>query len=258
MRRSGMLIWSIAIALFLGAAAVAAASEPAAGPDPVLGQWPDWRGQVSCGSDGVPFSPRVALRRPADAEKGHRPAEIALRKFLDARRQPGEGRHDWRLLAENAESADFIRGSVVGESSEHVRLERVNGIWVGTFDWHPCGLHARRNGHPAVPWTLNRGQRLTASTSTIKVWIGSFECDNTDVKAPVFRREGDRLLMTLWPRPKPPSNLPCPEELIERELTIHLPRPLANLKLYDGGVFPGHLEEPPPAYPASRSAFLRQ
>jgi hypothetical protein len=39
MRRSGTLIWSIAIALFLGAAAVAAASEPAAGPDPVLGQW---------------------------------------------------------------------------------------------------------------------------------------------------------------------------------------------------------------------------
>lgn len=258
MRRSGILIWSIAVALIFGSAAVAVASEPATGPDPVIEQWPNWRGQVSCGADGVPFLPRVALRRPADAEKGHRPAEIALRKFLDARRQPSEGRHGWRLLAENAESADFIRGSIVNESSEHVRLELVNGSWVATFDWHPCVLRAWRKGHPAVPWSLDRDQHLTASTSTIKVWVGSFECDNTALKAPVFRREGDRLLMTLWPHPKPPSNLLCPEELLERELAIRLPRPLANLKLYDGGVFPPRLAEPPAVQPLSRSAFLRQ
>jgi hypothetical protein len=258
MRGRGIAILGAAL-LFIGAVAATAAEPNGRGPDPAVKAWPDWPGRVACGPTAPSFHPQSALSRPADAEKGSLPAEVALREWLREKRQPGPERHDWRLLGANEEIAEFIRGGIGDESAEQVAFLRSGDSWKAAFKLHgPCRFRARRGSRVATSWILARGSRLMPSTRIVKIRLEARECSSgrmasARLERPAFRRENGALLMTLWLRPLPPGNYTC-QKALEPPVIIKLPRQLGNSELLDGSVFPPR----PPGQAASRSAFLRQ
>lgn len=239
MNRSGFLVCALIAVAISGAASLACAATGRS-PDSVLQEWPSWPTKVACGPKSPAFYPDVALRRPADAENGSRPPEIALRTFLREHRQPGPQRHGWRLLAVDHETADFIHGDIEDPSTELIAVSRHAGTWHAEFRYDGlCEFHAARGHRIATSWGLVDGRPLKPSTRSIEVFLGNpDECNSVAIEPPEFRRENGVLLMTLWLHPLPHHHLACTEEELFRPIKIHLPRPLGQLKLYDGGIFP--------------------
>jgi hypothetical protein len=256
MRRSGILIWSIVITLALsvgaGAIAVAAQSrsgDPAqgvAGADPAVAEWPGWTVEVVCG--WVPFDPLVAFADPADAERGHSPAEIALRRYLAKSRHyfPPSKPHGWRLLVETSDYAEFGRGELSRGGVEVNTFRRGKKDWDWSGSSSSCQPQVLRDNQVAITWTLARGQSLTPSTRTVKVDLGPGECasgasQDKRLERPEFREEDGALLMALWIHPVPALG---PHEgytcvgTIEPPVKIRLPEALGKRELLDGGVFP--------------------
>lgn len=236
MRARGIAILCAALCL-LGAVSAAAARDPAARA------WPAWPGTVACGTAAPAFSPPLALSRPADAEKGSLPAEVALREWLREKRQPGPGRHGWRLLGVNDEAAEFIHGNIGAKSSEQIAFLRTGDKWQAAYKVDgSCEFLARRGHRVATGWRLTPGQRLTVSSRSVKVSLEATECASgikatSRLEAPRFRVENGALLLTLWLRPLPPGGYTC-QAPFEAPVKIRLPQRLGPLKLLDGGVFP--------------------
>jgi hypothetical protein len=237
-------------------AAIVATANPAGGRSlSVVGEWPGWTGKVSC---GTPFDPLVAFARPADAERGSRPSEVALRRHLAKTRHYATHSppHRWRLLVETKRHAEFSRGDLANGGIEVNRFERGPEGWEWAGFSGSCQPTRVRHRQSAITWTLARGQQLTASTRVVKVDLGPGKCDSGGgpdgrLEPARFREESGALLMTLWLRPPPPpvpgAAYICPA-VIEPPVTIPLPEPLGERELLDGGVFP----------PLSSAAQLRR
>lgn len=246
MRRSGILIWSIVVAVVLGSVAVAVAASPDSGPDPAVKQWPHWTGRASC-DGGIPFSPLVSFARPTGVERGSGPPEIALREFLEDPRLAylGARNHGWRILSASSDHVEFANGNLAVDGTVQiadVAHRRRGWKWVG---WDGgCTPTAVQGHRQATTWRLSPGQNLGAETRTVKVDLDAPGCTqgmaDERLEAPAFREEGGALLMTLWSEPVPPAEL-C-GELFEPPVTIRLPHRLGRLRLLDGGVFPPRLQ----------------
>lgn len=256
MHRSGILVWSVVAALFLGGGATAIAagasrggSDPAesgGGADSAVSEWSGWTGEVSCGS--VPFNPLVAFANPADAERGHTPSEVALRRYLAKTKHdfPPSKPHSWRLLVETARYAEFGRGSLSNGGVEVNTFERRAKGWTWVGYSSSCQPALLRDHQSAITWTLARGQVLKPSTRIVKVDLGPGECagragQDKRLETPEFREENGALLMSLWIRPMP--ELGANEAytcigIVEPPVKVRLPEPLGERDLLDGGVFP--------------------
>lgn len=254
-RRSGIVIWSIIVAFAIGiGAAVALASEskddgvsaPRTGADPAITEWASWTGEVACG--WVPFNPLVAFAAPANAERGHKPSEVALRRYLAKTKHdfPPSKPRSWRLLVETPRIAEFGRGSLSNGGIEVNSFERKARKWTWAGYSSSCQPALLRNHQSAITWTLAPGQTLTPSTQIVKVNLGPGECaggasQNKRLERPEFREENGALLMALWIHPTPELG---PHEAftcigtVEPPVKIQLPESLGNRKLLDGGVFP--------------------
>jgi hypothetical protein len=213
--------------------------------DPVVAEWPNWTGEVVCGS--VPFNPLAAFSSPADAERGHMPSEIALRRYLAKTKHayPPSKPHSGRLLVETPRYAEFGRGQLANGDVEvnGFRLGKRGWSWFGSSGCQPALL---RHGQEAITWTLARGQTLTPSTRAVKVELGPGECasgisQNKRLERPEFREENGALSMALWIHPVPElgphAGYTC-IGTIEPPVKIQLPEPLGARELLDGGVFP--------------------
>jgi hypothetical protein len=236
-------IATLCAALCLIGALAATAAEPIGAPDPAVRAWPHWPGKVACGPNAPSFHPGSTLSRPAEAEKGSLPAEVALREWLREKRRPGPERHGWRLLGANEEVAEFIRGDIGDESAEQVAFRRSGDRWQPAFRLHgSCEFHVRRGSRVATSWSLAPGSRPSPSTRIVKVQLEARECSSgrmasARLERPELRRENGALLMTLWLRPLPPGNYTC-QGVLEPPVIMKLPRQLGQDELLDGGVFP--------------------
>jgi hypothetical protein len=243
MRRSVFLVWSILVLAVAGATAlvVAPGADSAGGGLRLVKEWSGWEGQVSC---GVPFDPLVAFARPADAEYGHLPSEVALRRYLAKTRHwyTHSPPHPWRLLVETSHHAVFARGDLSKGLVETNQFERgpKGWRWSGSGGCQPSLL---RNHREAITWTLPTDQKLTPATTQVRVNLGPGECaggksQNERLEKPLFREENGALLMALWIRPVPPGHSYTCVGIIEPPVTIQLPGPLGDREILDGGVFP--------------------
>jgi hypothetical protein len=239
-----MILIAVCAAAFAGAGAfLAIAAGRGAATSSVLDEWSHWPGRVSC---DIAFKPLVAFARPADAEKGKRGPEIALRKYLAKTKHYVEPfpAHEWRLLAESSRYAEFGRGKIASGSIEVMRFSRgaKGWHWVGYGSF--CRPATLRHGREAITWTLARGQHLGPSTRSVKVYLGpGGPCGSRRhlLERPRFRVENGALLMTLFLRPVPPLPPGVVEacgELIEPPVKLKLPGKLGGRRLYDGGTFP--------------------
>jgi hypothetical protein len=237
MRRSGVVIWSLVIALVLGVSAVAVAAGTGSGADPAVARWSGWPGRVSCG--GPPFKPLVSFARPTGVEREHGAPEAALRQFLADPRLAylGARPHGWRLLAAGPRHVEFSngnpsRGPIQVASVAH---RKRGWKWVG---WSGgCTPAALRGGDEALTWKLAPGQHPRPSTRAIKVTLEGGDCGgplDERLERPSFREEDGALLVALWAKPEGGF---CPG-YFEPPTTIHLPRRLGRLHLMDGGTFP--------------------
>jgi hypothetical protein len=247
MRRSRLLICSIIVLVvgcFCVVSSAASSGDEGGAPASVVEAWPNWTGEVSCGS---PFDPLVAFARPADAEYGSLPSEVALRRYLAKTRSyfTHSPAHPWRLLVETGTRADFGRGDFVNGGIEVNQFERgpKGWRWVGLSG--SCQPALLRHHQEAVVWTLARGQQLTPSTVAVTVDVHADQCASVAVvkkrlERPEFREESGALLMALWVRPPPPLPPHTFEACGETEdlIKIPLPEPLGERELLDGGVFP--------------------
>jgi hypothetical protein len=235
-------------------AVAAIAAKPTAGPDPAIGAWPGWPGEVSC--YGPPFKPLVAFAGPTDAERGNLPSEVVLREWVRESRHTSVPvpLHGWRLLVETSVYAQFAHGRLsdpFGVETISVRRTRGGGwAWFGYSGG--CQPKVVRRDQLAITWTLARGQHLGPSTQVVKVNLGPGECaggksQNERLEKPEFREENGALLMALWIHPVPPGAYTC-VGLIEPPAKIRLPEPLGRRELLDGGVFP----------PSSSAAQIRR
>jgi hypothetical protein len=245
MRRSGILIWSVVVALLLGVGTVSFAASTGSGVDPAVAKWSGWPGRVSCG--GLPFKPLVTFSRPTGVERAHGGPETALREFLGDPRLAylGARAHGWRLLAARPSQVEFANGSPSRgpiQIAEVVHRRR-GWKWVG---WSGgCTLAVLRGHNEALTWKLAPGQHPRPSTRAIKVTLEGGSCGgplDERLERPSFREENGALLVALWAKPEGGF---CPG-FFEPPVTIHLPHPLGQLRLMDGGVFP-----PRPARPGS-------
>jgi hypothetical protein len=220
-------------------AAPPASASRANGPDPAVAEWSNWPYQATCGV--APFDPVSVFSSETGAERGSRPAEQALARFVRSEPLPLMGKHDWRLLGESTTSAEFVRGRL-SRQLNWLLFEQIGGEWKFQSYSSDCTPSSIVDDHPAVAWSLAREQkRLTARTRSVKVNLGPGPCSggrSQNAHAhPVFRQLGRRLLMSIWLDPLPPGNYTC-VGLIEPPLVVRLPSRLGNRVLYDGGRFP--------------------
>lgn len=213
------------------------------GPDPVVKEWPTWPYKASCFAPL--FDPVEVFSRPATAELGSRPGEIALREAINDPKYAGVGltRGHWRPVTETETEAVFVSGL----------LSTSPGLWWarfgsegGTWKWVSSGNCSPRtslHGLFAVPWTLDTRRQLPGS-HTRRVWVrlGPGPCSsgmsqNARARKPVFRQIGKRLLMTILLEPLPPGAYTC-QGVIEPPLEVELPHRLGLRRLYDGATYP--------------------
>lgn len=230
----------------LAMAAPGFATDRASETDPVVAEWPNWPYPVSCGI-GTAFNPDKTFSRPANAEKGKRPAERALRHLITKGYMNWVPDHGWRLGRETERVAIFLRGHPgaeyeSGEELERFELKRRRGHWDMSGYDSPCELFSMRGGSSAQPWFLADGQRrLAPKTRKIRVDVGPGYCDGkaaADAKKPVFRELGGKLVMMIWLRRKRVSSGACDPPDHEPALIVKLPHPLGDRELLDGGVYP--------------------
>lgn len=233
----------LALAL-LGALAGAAGAVTATGPDPVVNAWPEWPYPTTCGS--LPFDPVETFSGPTRAERGSRPSEVALRRFLRKDRWAREylPRRHWRLLAENRRLAEFASGrlsSPYGPSI--VSFLRRKGRWKLSGLSDGCTPTSIVDGEAAISWTLDPRRPLPGPESH-EIWIelgpgpcSSGKSQNDRARKPLVWQAGDKLLMLMRLRPLPPGGYTC-LGIVEPPLKVQLPSPLSGLRLYDGGTYP--------------------
>lgn len=222
-----------------------AQGQTTAGPDPVVQEWPHWPYPTACHE--LPFDPVAAFSGPTGVETGTRPSEIALREYLEETRTwvyPLVPAHNWRLLAETSEGADFASGRLsTPEGPSVISVNYEDGEWKKGSLSSGCHPESIVDGIRAVTWRLAADQKpLRKSTRAIWIDLGPGPCSggrsqNARAMKPVFKQMGRRLLMVMRLRPLPPGIYTCPG-LIEPPLKVRLPGRLGKRKLFDGGTYP--------------------
>jgi hypothetical protein len=239
------VLLAICVVVFLLVPA-AAGAEKVGGPDPAVTEWPEWPHRVSC--YGLSFDPVAAFSGRTNAERGSKPSERALRRFLSRGSLSWVRKKSWRLVVERNGFAEFASGRLAGEL-EWMYFRRHNGAWKWEGYTSDCDPSSLRRGIQAITWEVAEGQKLTPETTSIEVNLGPGECSggrgqNDRVQKPEFREQQGKLLMTLWLRPLPPGGYTC-VGLIEPPLKIELPEPLGDRELRDGGTYPPRFADAP-------------
>lgn len=230
----------------LGVGVAGAASESVGGPDPAVSEWPEWPHPVACGY-GTPFDPVAAFSGPTNAERGAKPSEKALAQYLREGELDWVRKHQWRLVTDTANRAEFASGRLI-PGPEWMTFESQGGVWKWSGYSSRCEPASLRRGRPAITWTLAKGVHLTPKTTTIEINLGPGECSggrsqNDRLQKPEFREQQGTLMMTLWLKPLPPGIYTCPG-LIEPAVKIRLPGPLGKRPLMDGGTYPPRFPNP--------------
>jgi hypothetical protein len=241
MLRKAAVIWLIG--LFLAPAAHASS-----GADPALGEWPEWPHRVSC-LGHISFDPIAVFSGPINAERGPLPVERALRRELHGSMN-WIPRHNWRLGGHKPGYVEFFHGFLDGEYEsgrelDSIAFRRREGHWrMQSYD-QPCYLWTQRHGQIATSWLLAGKQPpLTPGTRRIHIYVGG-RCSRHE-KPPVlagkpeFTEYPSKLVMTIWLRPQPVDGARVCEPGLRPgpAVTIELPEPLGDRKLFDGGDFP--------------------
>jgi hypothetical protein len=233
----------LALAL-LGALVGVAGAGTTAGPDPVVEEWPEWPYPTSCGT--VPFDPVEVFSGPTRAERGSKPSEVALRRFLRKQKWVTEfvPKRNWRLLAENRKVAEFASGrlsSPYGPGTMSFR--RAKGRWKWSSLSSGCTPTSIVDGEAAISWTLDpRGPLPGPESHEIWIELGPGPCSggksqNYRARKPIFWQMGDKMLMLMRLRPLPPGAYTC-QGISEPPLKVQLPSPPGGMRLYDGGTYP--------------------
>ena len=256
--RARILVVSLCLAFACAAAAAAGADRkarpPANGPDPAVSVWTEWPHQVACSE--LPFDPVTVFSGPTNAERGQAPPERALRAFLARKGIPWARRHNWRLLAESHERAEFGAGRLTDRATfldapelETMAFRRTRRGWRWQTYSSGCEPSSLRRGLRAITWDLASGQELTPATRRVQVDLGPGECNggrsqNKRMQKPEFREQNGALLLSIWLRPVTPGPHSC-DGLAEPPVTIELPEPLGERELMDGGTYPPQPAQPP-------------
>lgn len=237
-----------AIAATLLGALISAApvqAETTAGPDPVVREWPYWPYPTAC--HGLAFDPVAAFSGPTGVEGGTRPSEVALREYLSEmqswpyRLVPA---HNWRLLAETSEGADFASGRLSRPGGPSViSVDYEDGTWKKGSLSSGCHPESIVGGIRTITWRLAVDQKaLRKDTRAIWIDLGPGPCasgqsQNARAMSPVFKQMGRKLLMVMRLRPLPPGSYTC-EGILDPPLKVRLPGRLGKRRLYDGGTYP--------------------
>ncbi len=224
------------------ATAPAALASSASGPDPAVTEFPDWPFEVSCESGVNPFNPLEAFAGPTGAELGSTPAELALARFLKngLLESIGISKHDWRLISETNDFAQFSHGRVAGQL-EWVTFSKRAGDWSFEGYSSDCDPESVLDKGTIVTWSLARKQKnLTPRSKTIWIDLGPGECASGALQNPrahfYFRALGRKLLMIAWLDPISRGGTCL--GTIEPARKVRLPFPLGEYRLYDGSTFP--------------------
>lgn len=251
MRRAALLGLLIGLMCVVSTTLAIAAPEKIGGPDPATRAWPEWPHQVVCGF--LPFDPVPAFSGPTGAERGSRPSERALRRFLKRDILDWVPKHNWRLVVESEGIAEFSAGRL-SHGLEWMTFQRVRGRWKWQTYSGGCLPSTLRRERPAISWDLSDEQPpLSPQTRRVKVHLGPGECNdgksqNDRLQKPEFREQNGKLIMTLWLRPVSPGFHTC-VGLIEPPVVIELPEPLGERELLDGGTYPPRpAAEPDPEF----------
>lgn len=226
----------LASTMIVVAAGTSQAAGPSSGSDPVVDEWPQW--PYGAGCYGPPFDPVTVFSRPATAELGSRPTEVALRAVIHEPQFAwlGFAQHNWRFVSETEDEAVFVN------DFSWIRLERDGETWKLAGNGG-CVPHTTIHGLEAVPWTLSTMHRGPGKT-TKYVWVdlGPGPCasgmsQNARARKPIFRQFGKRLVMTILLEPLPPGHYTC-QGILDPALRVKLPGQLGKRRLFDGGTFP--------------------
>ncbi len=219
---------------------------PASAPDPAVRGWRAWPFQAGCYST---FNPVEVFSRPATAELGSAPAQVALRQIVATQSFPPLPEHRWRAVTESETEAVFVHGSLTspfGPTWVHLERNQEGWKWSGSGT---CSPRTTVHGLGAVTWTLAEGQLLGPRTKRIEVNLGPGPCSggqsqNERARKPIFRQFGRRLVMIILLEPLPPGFYTC-QGVSEPPLKVKLPTRLGPRELFDGGAFPPTTAEAP-------------
>jgi hypothetical protein len=242
--KSLALVTVLLVAMALASAQAAQRTE---GPDPAVKEWPTWPYPTSCDGYGLPFDPVSVFSGPTGAELGSSPSEVALRKFLD-----GESwihqfvpAHDWRLLAETEDRAEFASGRL-SQPDRLARLsfERDGGEWKWSGSSSGCQPTSIINGRSAITWQISPEQnKVDRKTRRLLIDLGPGPCasgmsQNARAMKPIFQRLGGRRwLMIMQLKPLPPGVYTC-QGILDPPLRVTLPSRIGKRRLLDGGTYP--------------------
>jgi len=184
----------------------------------------------------------TAFASTTGAELGSTPADLALARFLKNGPLVSEGisKHDWRLISETDDFAQFSHGHLAG-SLEWVVFGKQAGAREFEGYSSDCDPEPVLDKGTVVTWSLARMQRtLTPRSRTIWVDLGPGECASGALQNPrahfYFRALGRRLLMIAWLDPISRGGTCL--GTIEPARKVRLPFPLGEYRLYDGSSFP--------------------
>lgn len=189
----------------------------------------------------MPFDPVAVFSGPTEAELGAQPSAVALRAFLGSGDFPGLPTQDWRLLAEDATRAEFVRGRLAADLT-WLAFERNGGAWKWISYSSDCDPNSIIGRGPVVSWTLARDQPpLRKGTKSVLVYLSGGPCSGgrslNDHAHTAFRALGGKLLLTVWIDPVSPGGHTC-EGLLEPPLKVRLPGRLGSRHLFEGGTYP--------------------
>lgn len=240
MRHKALLTFLTCLVLLAGGASAATTQPKIGGPDPATREWTEWPHPVAC--HGLAFDPVAAFSGPTGAERGSRPSERALRRFLARDILSWVPKRNWRLVAEAHGRAEFAAGRL-RKGLEWMSFQRVKGRWKWQGYSGGCLPSTLRRDQPAITWDLAEDQpQLTPQTRQVEVHLGPGECNdgrsqNDRLQKPEFREQNGKLIMTLWLRPVGPGFHTC-VGVVEPPAVIELPEPLGERELLDGGTYP--------------------
>lgn len=243
--RHGFFVGVLLAALLVATTSFAAVAEAPIGPDPVVEKWPQWPYKTSCGE--LEFDPVAAFGGPTGVERGSRPSERALARFLGEQRKWMEQivptRH-WRLLGETDDAAEFASGRLADPYGPGtVLVERQTKGWKAVSMSSECEPTSIVEGLSAITWAL-AVDKPKPRPGDRHLWInlGGGECSsgrsqNARIRRPVVWRVDRKLMVAMTLKPLPPGGYTC-EGLIEPPLKVTLPEPVGSYRLFDGATYP--------------------